>query len=53
MSTTRTAKTHWEGSLADGSGRVNMESSGIGTFDVSWAARAEEPNGKTDRKSVV
>jgi osmotically inducible protein OsmC len=53
MSTTRTAKTHWEGSLTDGSGRVNMESSRIGTFDVSWASRAEEANGKTSPEELI
>jgi lipoyl-dependent peroxiredoxin len=53
MSTTRTAKTHWEGSLTDGQGQVNMESSGIGTFDVSWPARAEEANGKTSPEELI
>jgi osmotically inducible protein OsmC len=53
MATTRTAKTHWEGGLTDGAGRVNMESSGIGTFDVSWPARAEEPNGKTSPEELI
>ena len=42
MSATRTAKTHWEGTLFEGAGQVTLESSGIGTFDVSWPARAEE-----------
>ena len=53
MSTTRIAKTHWEGSLTDGAGQVNMESSGIGTFDVSWASRAEEANGKTSPEELI
>ena len=53
MSTTRTAKTHWEGSLAEGGGQVNMESSGIGMFDVSWASRAEEANGKTSPEELI
>ena len=53
MATTRTAKTHWEGGLTDGSGRVNMESSGIGTFDVSWPSRAEEANGKTSPEELI
>lgn len=53
MATTRTAKTTWEGSLNEGSGRVNMESSGIGTYDVSWPARTEEPNGKTSPEELI
>ena len=47
MATTRTSKTHWEGSLMEGAGKVSLESSGIGTYDVSWASRAEQPTGKT------
>lgn len=53
MSTTRTAKTHWEGSLAEGSGQVNLESSGVGTFDVSWPSRAEQANGKTSPEELI
>jgi osmotically inducible protein OsmC len=53
MSTTRTAQTHWEGTLAEGAGKVTLESSGIGTFDVSWPARAEEPNGKTSPEELI
>jgi osmotically inducible protein OsmC len=53
MATTRTAKTHWEGSLKEGSGTVSLESSGIGSYDVSWAARSEEPNGKTSPEELI
>jgi osmotically inducible protein OsmC len=53
MSTTRTAKTRWEGSLTEGAGRVNLESSGVGTFDVSWPARAEAPGGKTSPEELI
>lgn len=53
MSTTRTAKTKWEGNLADGAGKVNFESSGVGTFDVSWPSRAEEANGKTSPEELI
>ncbi|MDQ4055535.1 MAG: OsmC family peroxiredoxin [Actinomycetota bacterium] len=44
MATTRTAQTIWEGSLTEGSGRVELQSSGLGTFDVSWPARTEHAN---------
>jgi osmotically inducible protein OsmC len=47
MATTRNATTVWQGSLLQGSGQVTLESSGIGTFDVSWPARSEAANGKT------
>jgi osmotically inducible protein OsmC len=54
MATTRTAKTHWEGPLLEGgSGQVSLESSGLGTYDVSWPARAEEPNGKTSPEELI
>jgi osmotically inducible protein OsmC len=53
MATTRTAATHWEGSLTEGAGKVALESSGIGTYDVSWPARAEEPNGKTSPEELI
>ena len=53
MATTRNANTKWEGSLQEGSGRTTFESSGLGTFDVSWASRAEEPNGKTSPEELI
>ena len=46
MATTRKASTHWEGSLLEGAGTVTLESSGLGTYDVSWPARIEDPDGK-------
>lgn len=53
MATTRTAKAHWEGSLMEGAGEVTLESSGMGTFDVSWPSRAEEANGKTSPEELL
>ncbi|MGH3332293.1 MAG: OsmC family protein [Nocardioidaceae bacterium] len=54
MATTRTAQTHWEGSLLEGAGRVTLESSGIGTYDVSWPARTEEPtSGRTSPEELI
>jgi osmotically inducible protein OsmC len=53
MATVRHASTHWEGSLMEGAGQVTLESSGIGTYDVSWPARAEEPNGKTSPEELI
>jgi osmotically inducible protein OsmC len=53
MATTRTSKTHWEGSLMKGAGQVTLESSGIGTYDVSWPARAEQPGGKTSPEELI
>ena len=53
MATTRSATAHWEGSLFEGSGQVTLESSGIGTFDVNWPARAEAPNGVTSPEELI
>ena len=53
MATTRTASAHWEGSLLEGSGKVTMESSGVGAFDVTWASRAEDPNGRTSPEELI
>ena len=53
MATTRTASAHWEGSLMEGSGQVSLESSGIGTYDVNWPARAEAPNGVTSPEELI
>jgi osmotically inducible protein OsmC len=53
MATIRTANAHWEGSLLDGSGRVSLDSSGLGAFDVTWASRAEDPNGRTSPEELI
>lgn len=53
MAATRTATAHWEGSLTEGSGKVSLDSSGLGTHDVTWAARTEEPNGKTSPEELI
>jgi lipoyl-dependent peroxiredoxin len=53
MATTRNASTHWEGNLFEGAGKVTLESSGLGTYDVSWPARAEQPGGKTSPEELI
>jgi osmotically inducible protein OsmC len=53
MATTRTATAHWEGSLMEGAGEVTLQSSGNGTFAVSWPSRAEEANGKTSPEELI
>ena len=53
MATTRSATTTWRGSLMEGAGRVELQSSGLGGFDVSWPARAEEPGGKTSPEELI
>lgn len=53
MATTRIATGEWHGSLIEGSGRVNLESSGLGSFDVTWASRAEAPDGHTSPEELL
>ncbi len=44
---TRTAKTAWTGGLQDGSGTVELSSSKIGSYDVSFPKRAADDAGGT------
>src|SRR5215475_14374785 len=53
MATTRSATANWSGSLMDGSGQVHLDSSMLATFDVTWAARAETPDGKTSPEELL
>jgi osmotically inducible protein OsmC len=49
----RRASTVWNGPLLTGGGQVHLESSDIGTFPVTWAARSEESNGKTSPEELL
>lgn len=53
MAATRTASAHWEGSLMEGAGQVTLDSSGLGTYDVTWAARTQEPEGRTSPEELI
>lgn len=53
MATTRLATTHWEGSLMEGAGRVSFDSSGVGTYDVTWASRSQDPAGRTSPEELI
>jgi osmotically inducible protein OsmC len=53
MATTRIANAHWEGSLIEGAGKVSLDSSGLGEFDVTWASRAEDPAGRTSPEELI
>jgi osmotically inducible protein OsmC len=54
MATDRTAAVVWQGDLMNGSGTIGEVGSGaFGPLDVSWASRAEEPNGKTSPEELI
>lgn len=51
---TRTARTAWNGSLEEGGGQVELSSSKIGTYDVSFPKRsAEESDGSTSPEELI
>jgi osmotically inducible protein OsmC len=51
---TRTARTAWNGSLETGEGQVELSSSKIGTYDVSFPKRAaDEANGFTSPEELL
>lgn len=51
---TRTARTAWTGTLADGSGETTFASSGIGTFAVSFPKRAaDDADGTTSPEEMI
>jgi lipoyl-dependent peroxiredoxin len=50
----RKARVVWQGGLADGSGKLNFESSSAATdLPVTWAARTEVPGGKTSPEELI
>jgi lipoyl-dependent peroxiredoxin len=51
---TRTARTAWEGGLQDGSGQVELSSSKVGTYDVSFPRRAaDDADGVTSPEELL
>ncbi|WP_182113004.1 MULTISPECIES: OsmC family peroxiredoxin [unclassified Actinotalea] len=51
---TRTARTAWNGSLEDGSGQVELSSSKVATFDVSFPKRAaDDADGTTSPEELI
>jgi osmotically inducible protein OsmC len=54
MATDRTATVTWQGSLMEGAGTIHEAPSGaFGPLDVSWASRAEQPDGKTSPEELI
>ncbi len=46
--------TTWHGSLLEGAGTIAAAGSGaFGALDVTWASRAEEPEGKTSPEELI
>ncbi len=49
----RRAHAVWEGSLTEGSGEVELVSSGVGKYPVTWASRVERPDGRTSPEELL
>jgi lipoyl-dependent peroxiredoxin len=51
---TRTARTAWNGTLQEGSGQVELSSSKVGTYEVSFPKRtAEDAGGTTSPEELI
>ncbi|GAA2722236.1 OsmC family peroxiredoxin [Cellulomonas aerilata] len=51
---TRTSRTAWNGTLMEGGGQVELSSSGVGTYDVSFPKRAaDEAGGTTSPEELI
>ena len=51
---TRTARVAWTGTLEEGSGKVELTSSKVGTFDVSFPKRAaDDAGGQTSPEELI
>ncbi|GAB3260672.1 OsmC family peroxiredoxin [Alteromonas gracilis] len=51
---TRSARTAWNGGLEDGSGQVELSSSQVGTYDVSFPKRAaDDAQGATSPEELI
>jgi lipoyl-dependent peroxiredoxin len=53
MAATRVANAEWHGNLIEGNGTTSLDSSGLGSFDVTWASRTEEPGGRTSPEELI
>ncbi|HEY0415321.1 MAG TPA: OsmC family peroxiredoxin [Gaiellaceae bacterium] len=54
MATERHAEVTWQGDLLNGGGTIHEVGSGaFGPLDVSWASRAEAPDGRTSPEELI
>ena len=53
MATQKTARATWEGSLAEGSGKVSLGSGAVSDLAVSWTDRAEGGEGTSPEELIA
>ena len=49
----RHAEMTWEGNLAQGKGTIRLGSGAVEELPMTWAARAEQPGGKTSPEELI
>lgn len=53
MALKSTGRTHWEGTLFEGSGTASLESGAAGPMQVTWKARTEDHGGLTSPEELI
>jgi len=53
MALKSTGRTHWEGTLFEGSGTTSLDSGAVGPMQVTWKARSEEHGGLTSPEELI
>lgn len=53
MATMSIGRTHWEGSLLEGSGTTTFDSGVAGPLEVNWKARAEDRGSLTSPEEMI
>jgi lipoyl-dependent peroxiredoxin len=53
MAKVSTGSATWRGNLFEGSGTARMDTSGLGTFDMTWKGRTEEGETATNPEELI
>jgi|SRR5579859_1287008 len=53
MAAERRAEVIWQGTLTQGNGRLKVGSGAFGEQAITWASRAERPDGKTSPEELI
>lgn len=53
MALKSTGRTHWEGTLFEGSGTASLDSGAASPMEVTWKARAEDHGGLTSPEELI
>lgn len=53
MAAERHAEVIWQGNLVQGNGRLSAGSGAFSNLPITWAARTEQPDGKTSPEELI